>query len=300
MDFKGVYPAMVTPLTLDESVDTVGMRNVARYCIDGGVHGLLVLGSTGEFPAMTETMRQTAIETVLDEAQGKLPVIIGCGDTGTKKTIDQVRSAARTTAGCVLVALPYYYPMDQAAVIRHYQMVADASELPVVMYNFPQMTKITIAADTVAKLAAHPNIIGIKDSAGDFVSMQRYVEATAGAEFAVISGSPAIGLSAYQLGVKAGIFAGCSLAPKLCADVYNAFVTGDIERAITLQKKASLITLMGGFGPNAAVIKFGLHKLGVCGPTVAAPLSLAKNQEDKVLNWMGQLGLEIKTFALSS
>ena len=293
MRLKGVFPAMVTPLTPEENVDKAAMRRVVRYCLDGGVHGVLVLGTTGEFPAMTEAMRQDAIETALDEVRGRVPVLIGCGEPSTQRTIAQVKAAARTKANAVLVAIPYYFPLDQASVIRHYEMVAESSELPVVLYNFPQMTKITMTPDTVAKLAAHPNIIGIKDSAGDFISMQRYIELTADSEFAVMSGTPALGLSAYQLGARGGIFAGCSLAPKLCADVYNAFAKGDMESAIALQKKASLIPLMGGFGPNSAVIKFGLDKLGICGPTVSAPLGLSPGQEEKILAWMRRLGLEV-------
>jgi len=290
---KGVYPAMVTPLTPEEKVDKVAMRKVVRYCLEGGVHGLLVLGSTGEFPAMTDAMREDAIETTLDEVRGKVPVLIGCGEPGTQRTIRQVRAAAKTKADGVLVTIPYYFPLDQASIIRHYEMVAESSELPVVIYNFPQMTKITMAPDTVAKLAAHPNIIGVKDSAGDFVNMQRYLEVTVGADFAVMSGNPALGLSAYQLGAKGGIFAGCSLVPKLCADVYNAFIEGDLDSAVALQKTASLIPLMGGFGPNAAVIKWGLNRLGVCGTTVSAPLGLPAGQEEKMVAWMRRLGLEV-------
>jgi 4-hydroxy-tetrahydrodipicolinate synthase len=293
MELKGVYPAMVTPLNPDEKVDKAAMRKVVRYLLDGGVHGLVVLGSTGEFPAMTETMRQDAIETALDEVQGKVPVLIGCGEPGTKRTVEQVKAASKTKASGVLVALPYYFPLDQNAVIRHYQMVAEASTLPVCMYNFPQMTKVTIAAGTVAKLAAHPNIIGIKDSAGDFAGMQRYLDVIAGEKFTVMSGNPALGLSAYELGVKGGIYAGCSLFPKQCVAVYNAFIQGDMTTAVALQKKVSLIPLMGGFGPNAAVIKFGLNRLGVCGPTVAAPLSLLDDQEEKIIAWMQRVGLEV-------
>ena len=85
MELKGIYPAMVTPLTPDEQVDKAGMRNVVRYCLEAGVHGVVVMGSTGEFPAMTDAMRQDAIETVLDEVKGKVPVLIGCGDTGTEE-----------------------------------------------------------------------------------------------------------------------------------------------------------------------------------------------------------------------
>jgi 4-hydroxy-tetrahydrodipicolinate synthase len=284
---------MVTPLTADERVDRAAMARVVRYCLAGGVHGVLVLGTTGEFPAMTEAMRRDAIDAALEEVHGRVPVLIGCGEPGTRRTIEQVRAAARTGADGVLVAIPYYFPIDQASVIRHYEMVAEASELPVVLYNFPQMTKITMLPDTVAKLAAHPNIIGVKDSAGDFVSMQRSIDLTAGADFAVMSGNPALGLSAYELGAKGGIFAGCSLAPKLCASVYDAFVARDFEKAVALQKRASLIPLMGGFGPNSAVIKLGLEKLGICGATVTAPLGLAPGQEERIFAWMRSLGLDL-------
>ena len=247
MELKGIYPAMVTPLTPDEQVDKAGMRNVVRYCLGAGVHGVVVMGSTGEFPAMTDAMRQDAIETVLDEVKGKVPVLIGCGDTGTKKTLTQVRVACQTKADAVLVAVPYYFPLDQGAVYRHFQTIAEASTKPVVVYNFPQMTKIPIAPDTLGKLAAHPNIIGVKDSSNDFMNIQRFLESTP-AEFAVMSGSPMIGVAGYLLGAKGGIYAGGSLVPKLCVDVYEAWLRGDLKTAIALQKKASLIPLMAQFG----------------------------------------------------
>ncbi len=292
MELKGIYPAMVTPLTPDEQVDKAGMRNVVRYCLGAGVHGVVVMGSTGEFPAMTDSMRQDAVETVLDEVNGKVPVLIGCGDTGTKKTLAQVRVACQTKADGVLIALPYYFPLDQAAVYRHFQTIADASTKPVVVYNFPQMTKIPIAPDTLGKLAAHPNIIGVKDSSNDFFNLQRFLESTP-AEFVVMSGSPMIGMAGYQLGAKGGIYAGGSLVPKLCVDVYEAWKRGDLETAIALQKKASLIPLIAQFGGNAPVIKFGLHAMGICGPTVTAPMALNPGQEEKIFAWMRSLGLEV-------
>ncbi len=293
MQLKGVYPAMATPLTPEEKIDQAALKKLVHYLLDGGVHGIVALGSTGEFPAMNESMRQQVMETTLAEVNGKVPVLIGCGEPGTQRTVEQVKIAGQSKADGVLVAVPYYFNMDQPAVIRHYQTVADASSLPVVIYNFPQMTKVAFTADTVAKLAEHPNIIGIKDSSGDFFGMQRFIDVTAGADFAVMSGNPALGLSAYQLGAKGGIYAGCSLFPKQCAAVYNAFINGNMTAAVEMQKKTSLIPMMGGFGPNAAVVKFGLNKLGVCGPTVAAPFSLAAGQDEKILAWMRRIGLEI-------
>ena len=293
MQLKGVYPAMATPLTPEEKIDQVALKKLVHYLLGGGVHGIVALGSTGEFPAMNESMRQQVMETTLAEVNGKVPVLIGCGEPGTQRTVDQVKIAGQSKADGVLVAVPYYFNMDQPAVIRHYQTVADASSLPVVIYNFPQMTKVAFTADTVAKLAEHPNIIGIKDSSGDFFGMQRFIDVTAGADFAVMSGNPALGLSAYQLGAKGGIYAGCSLFPKQCSAVYNAFMNGDMTAAVEMQKKTSLIPMMGGFGPNAAVVKFGLNKLGICGPTVAAPFSLAAGQDEKILAWMRRIGLEV-------
>jgi len=290
---QGVYPALVTALTPEEKVDQAGMRKVTRYCLDGGMTGVVVMGSTGEFPAMTETMRQEAIEAVMEEVAGKAPVMIGCGEPGTQRTIAQVKLAAETKAASVLVAMPYYFPLDQNAIIRHYTMVADASELPVVMYNFPQMTKVAIAPDTVAKLAQHPNIIGIKDSSGDFIGLQRYLALTSEAKFSVMVGNPALGLAGYQMGATGGIFAGGSLVPKLCADVYKAYVDGELLLAIELQKKASLIPLMGTFGGAAGVIKVGLSKMGICGATSTAPLAVNPGQEEKIYAWMRTLGLNV-------
>lgn len=292
MQLKGVFPAMATPLTPEEKIDKAALRRLVRYLIDGGIHGIVALGSTGEFPALTESMRQEVFETVLEEVNGKVRVLIGCGEPGTQRTIEQVKIASKTNADGLLVAVPYYFNMDQNAVIRHYQMVADASTLPVVMYNFPQMTKTTFTVDTVAQLAKHPNIIGIKDSSGDFFGMQRFIDVTSGEDFAVMSGNPALGLSGYELGAKGGIYAGCSLFPKQCAAVYNAFVQGDRTAAIEMQKKVSLIPMMGSFGPNAAVVKFGLSKLGICGPTVAAPFCLPPGQDDKILAWMKRIGID--------
>jgi len=292
MQLKGVFPAMATPLTSDEKIDKPSLRKLVHYLIDGGIHGIVVLGSTGEFPAMSESMRQDTFETALEEVNGKIPVLIGCGEPGTSRTIDQIKIAAETKADGVLVAVPYYFNMDQSAVIRHYQLVAEASTLPVVLYNFPQMTKTAFSADTVAKLAQHPNIIGIKDSSGDFFGMQRFIDVTSNADFAVMSGNPALGLSAYELGARGGIYAGCSLFPKQCADVYTAFIRGDRNTAIELQKKASLIPMMGSFGPNSAVVKFGLSKLGICGPTVAEPFVLPSGQDEKILAWMKRIGID--------
>lgn len=294
-EVKGVWPAMATPLNADESVDIPAIGRLVDYLVGGGVHGMLVLGSTGEFPAMTECMRAQVIESAIAAVKGRIPITVGCGEPGTRRTIEQIKLAHnyKDSLSALVVAVPYYFPLDQNGIIRHYEAVADASQLPIIAYDFPQMTKNGMTVDTVARLAKHPNIIGLKASSGDFFMTQRFVDVTQGENFAVMAGNPAIGLAAYELGAKGGIYAGCSLFPKQCADVYNYFVAGEREKAVELQKKVSLIPMMGSFGPNSAVVKFGLNKLGICGTTVAAPATLPSGNEARIIDWMGRIGITV-------
>lgn len=295
MLLHGIFPAMVTPLTVDEEVDVAALRRVTRYCLDNGVHGIVVIGTTGEFPAMTDKMRAVAIETVLDEVRGRVPVVAGCGDSSTKKTMAQVAAAAQAGVDAVLVAVPYYYPLDQAAILRHFRAVAEKSVKPVVIYNFPQMTKNPVAPATLQTLAVeYKNVIGVKDSAGDFINLSKYLAVTATRpDFAVMVGNPALGLAAFVHGAKGGIFAGASLAPKLCVDLYEAYSRGDLPAAVALQRQVLQFSEMGGFGSPAAVIKAGLAKLGICGPTASTPLGLRDDPAvlAKIYAWMSRLGL---------
>lgn len=294
-EVKGVWPAMATPLTVDEHIDKPAIGKLVEYLLAGGVHGMLVLGSTGEFPAMNDGMRAEVLEEALVAVKGRIPVTLGCGEPGTQRTIEQIKlaHAYKQELAALVVAVPYYFPLDQNGIIRHYELVADASQLPIIAYDFPQMTKNGMTVDTVARLAKHHNIIGLKASSGDFFMTQRFVDVTQGENFAIMAGNPAIGLAAYELGAKGGIYAGCSLFPKQCADVYNYFVAGEKEKAIELQKKVSLIPMMGTFGPNSAVVKFGLNKLGICGTTVAAPAALSNGNETKIIDWMARVGIQV-------
>ena len=294
MELRGVWPALATPLSRDEEIDRAGLARVTEYCLEGGVYGVVVLGSTGEFPAMTESMRVTAIATVVEAVDRRVPVVAGCGESGTKRTVHQVKALDGSGVQAALVALPFYYPLDQPAVRRYYEAVADVSPLPVVLYNFPQMTKISIAPDTLGSLADHPNIVGVKDSSGDFVGLQNYLAATVGKEFSVMCGNPALGLAAYVHGANGGIFAGASLAPALCVQVFAAFVDGDLTTAAELQRKTTTIARMGQFGSNSAVIKVGLQRLGICEVYTTSPLGLADvpDVHQKIAAWMEGLGLE--------
>ena len=294
MELRGVWPALATPLSRDEEIDCAGLERVTEYCLQGGVYGVVVLGSTGEFPAMTESMRVTAIATVVEAVDHRVPVVAGCGESGTKRTVHQVKALDGSGVQAALVALPFYYPLDQPAVRRFYEAVADVSPLPVVLYNFPQMTKISIAPDTLGSLADHPNIIGVKDSSGDFVGLLNYLAATAGRDFSVMCGNPALGLAAYVHGAHGGIFAGASLAPALCVQVFEAFVDGDLTTAAELQRKATTIARMSQFGSNSAVIKVGLQRLGICEAYATSPLGLADvpDVHERIAAWMEGLGLE--------
>ncbi len=294
MELRGVWPALATPLSGDEEIDRGGLARVTEYCLEGGVTGVVVLGSTGEFPAMTESMRVAAIETVVEVVDRRVPVVAGCGESGTKRTVHQVRALDGSGVQAALVALPFYYPLDQPAVRRFYEAVADVSPLPVVLYNFPQMTKISIAPETLGSLADHPNVIGVKDSSGDFAGLQNYLAATAGKDFSVMCGNPALGLAAYVHGAQRGHLRGGELGTGALREGLRGVRDGDLTAAAELQRKATTITQMGRFGSNSAVIKFGLQRLGICEAYTTSPLGLADvpDVHERIAAWMEGLSLE--------
>src|SRR5438445_8210793 len=152
-ELSGVLPALVTPLHRDGSADEAGIRRLVEHVIAGGVHGLLPLGSTGEGAALDEPARRTVLKAVVEVAAGRVPVICGVAQPNLQSALAEVEAAARLGADAVLVAPPFYYPMDQASVLAFYRRVAETAPVPILVYNIPQFTKVVVEPATVAALA---------------------------------------------------------------------------------------------------------------------------------------------------
>src|SRR4051794_20213848 len=169
----GVMPALVSPLDREGNVDTHGTRSLIRHVVDGGVSGVVALGSTGESATLTERNRRALVETVADELAGRVPMIVGVAQVDLDSVIAELRAAAAAGAAAALVAPPYYAPPDQAALLAFYRRIAAESVLPILVYNIPIFTKVSVEPATVLTLAREGTVGGMKDSSGDFAYHSR-------------------------------------------------------------------------------------------------------------------------------
>src|SRR5512136_544676 len=189
MDFqpKGIIPAMVTPFTSDGKVNVGALRKLTNYLIDGGVHGLFPVGSQGEFYALTFDEKKKAIETVVEETRGRVPVYAGTGAITTREAIALTKMAEGAGVSAVSVLTPFFIRPNEEELFEHYSAIAKATRLPVLLYNNPQRTGVNISAEFVARASRVENVVGIKDSSGDLTLTSEYIRRT-GEKFSVLAG----------------------------------------------------------------------------------------------------------------
>jgi 4-hydroxy-2-oxoglutarate aldolase len=262
-----------TPFNDSGDVDESALRaNIAKWNTTG-IAGHVVQGSTGERVNLDEREYLHIIEVARAAVPGELVFIAGAGQQSTRTTIDEVKRAAAAGADAVLVLTPYFYrsAITQAALVDHYLAVADAATVPVILYSMPALTGIKIEPETVARLSGHPNIVGIKDSSPDIAGLKETVRLCS-ESFAVLTGNGTVLRDALDAGACGGILAvGCAV-PEICLEVFQAFKTGDHERAVALQARltplAAAVTTRFGIGG----LKAALDMKGYVGGAVRAPL----------------------------
>ncbi|MBX6342392.1 MAG: dihydrodipicolinate synthase family protein, partial [Thermomicrobiaceae bacterium] len=236
--YPGVYAAMPTPLTAERAVDRAGIRRVVDYLLGSGIDGLSILGSTGECAALSQRQRREALEAVLDAAAGRGTIFTGAAGTVVEDVLADLQAAGGTGVAGALVPPPFYFRLDTRGVVDFYQRLAEASPVPILLYHIPQMTKVPIPLEAVARLAEHPNVIGIKDSSGDFdtfTALARLARDLPG--FTVLTGSDSQLAAALLVGGHGIIGAGVNIVPDVAAALYRAWQAGDLARAVDLQQR---------------------------------------------------------------
>jgi 4-hydroxy-2-oxoglutarate aldolase len=273
LNLSGLLLPITTPFRANEEVDTPALKaNIDRWNATG-IAGYVILGSTGERVNLNEREFLQVIEVTRQAAPQTMSFIVGAGQQSTRGTIDEIKAAAKTGAEAVLVITPHYYrsAITQEALVAHYNAVADASPIPVILYSMPDLTGIKIEPETAARLSEHQNIIGMKDSSNDIAKFTEAVRQTR-EDFAMMIGNGTVFSEALQAGARAGILAVGCCAPQICLDIYLAVEGGDIERANALQEKltplARAVTKTYGIGG----LKAALDMVGYAGGAVRAPL----------------------------
>ena len=293
MELKGIFPALATPRHEDESLDTEALRALVRHVLNSGVHGIFAAGTTGEGYALSLSEREEVVGTVVDEVGKSAPVIAGAGGDSTRQAIEQCRVAASAAADAVCVVTPSFIHPSQEEECRHYRAIAEASPLPILIYHHPRVTHNPLDADTILRIAALDNVVGMKESSGD-LSLGLNVLAGAPDDFALFGGHDSLILSLLEFGAKGAIAATANIAPRLLADVYESFRAGDREAARRAQNKVAHLRNCFTLGMPAVVVKEALGLLGLpAGPCASpvAPLSdAARDELAELLREVGLLG----------
>ncbi|MEW2294874.1 4-hydroxy-tetrahydrodipicolinate synthase [Streptomyces sp. NPDC006743] len=269
--------AMVTPFTPSGALDLDGAGRLADHLVSEGCDGLVLNGTTGESPTTTDAEKADLVRAVREAVGDRATLVAGVGTADTRHTVDLALAAEKAGADAVLVVTPYYSRPPQDAVEAHFRTVADASGLPVVLYDIPGRTGTRIEATTLLRLAAHPRIVAVKDCSYDFLGVQKLLART---DLAFYAGCDEHNLALYAVGGAGYVSTVANVVPGRLRAVLDAFDAGDTARAARLQQQATeLVELTMSAGlPGAVTVKGLLNALGLPAGPVRAPLRPADRE----------------------
>jgi 4-hydroxy-tetrahydrodipicolinate synthase len=272
--FKGSLVALVTPFR-DGKVDEAAYRAFVEWQIEEGTHGLVPVGTTGESPTLSHAEHERVVELCIEVADGRVPVIAGAGSNSTEEAIGLARHAKKAGADGALVVTPYYNKPSQDGMYAHFRAIADAVDIPIIVYNIPPRSVVDMSVDTMARLARDcPNIVGVKDATND-LTRPLSTRAAIGENFAMLSGEDATVLSYMVNGGDGCISVTANVAPRLCALMHEAWQRGDTREAMKINERLFPLHQALFVEPNPVPAKFALSLLDRMTMDVRLPLTAA-------------------------
>ena len=268
--FSGAFTALVTPFKNGE-VDVEAVESLVEFQIEGGIDGLVPCGTTGESPTLSEEEDRLVIETVVRVTAGRVPVVAGTGSNNTASAIKYTKMAQEVGADGSLQVAPYYNKPTQEGLFRHYAAIAENTSLPLVLYNIPGRTNVTIAPETIAQLAEIPNIVGVKESTLS-MNMVSDIRRLCGEEFDILSGDDPMTLPLLALGGTGVVSVASNIAPGAVSDMVAAMNSGDLARGRELHYRLLPLIRALSVETNPIPIKAAASLLGLCSDELRLPL----------------------------
>lgn len=268
--FKGSIPALVTPFR-DGNVDFNAFDALVERQIAAGSGALVPCGTTGESATLSHEEHRAVVERCVQVTKGRVPIIAGCGSNSTKEAIELVKFAKTVGADAALTVCPYYNRPDQAGLKAHFEAIANAVELPLILYNVPSRTASDLAPETLGELAKHPNVLGIKDATGDLGRVPHHKDLCFDG-FVLLSGDDPTSIAFNAMGGQGVISVTANVAPEAMAKLQAATLSGDFETA--RQIEATLYNLHAALfkSPSPGPTKYALSTLGLCSDEIRLPL----------------------------
>lgn len=269
----GSLVALVTPMNLDGSVDWAALKQLVEWHVAEGTHGIVAVGTTGESATLDVNEHLEVVRVVIEVAAGRLKVIAGTGANATREAIELTRAAAALGADAVLLVTPYYNKPTQEGLYQHYKAIADAVQIPQILYNVPGRTGVDMLNSTVARLAGTPNIVGIKDATGDLPRGQELI-GLVGERMAVYSGDDATAIELILLGGKGNISVTANVAPGVMAKACNAALAGHANVARAFTAAVAELHQILFIESNPIPVKWALAEMGRMGLGIRLPLTV--------------------------
>lgn len=287
MNFEGTYVAMVTPFTKDEEIDEEGFRSNINFLIDNGVNGLLAAGTTGESATLSHDEHKKVIEILIDEVDGRVETLAGAGSNSTKEAIDLVKFSEDAGADAALVITPYYNKPQQHGLIDHYQVISDASDIPIIAYNVPSRTGVNLDVDTIVELAKIDNVDAIKEASGSIdkiseiykaLSLERLEE-----DFNILSGEDGLTLPIMALGGTGVISASANVDPRRMVLMVDSMLNEDYQRAQELHYEMINLIKALFVESNPVPAKTAMRIMGLPSGPLRQPLAEMKEDNVEIL-----------------
>ena len=296
---RGIIPPLATPLASIDALDLPGLERLIEHVLGGGVHGLFILGTTGEGPALSYRLRREMIERVCAQVGARVPVLVGITDSAYIESLQIAEVSAKAGASAVVAATPFYFRFGQSDILRLIEGLAKDSPLPLFLYNQPELTKISFEPQTVARAAEIPNVVGVKDSGGqiNYIKQVFSLVNKSHPEFSILVGPERLLAEALLCGAHGGVPGGANIFPDFSVRLYRAFVDGKHQEMQELQVKmieiGAPIWNIGEEAPAFLVrLKGALAALGICSGLPTWPYrQVTANEERKISEHFKKYGI---------
>lgn len=284
IDFGKISTAMVTPFDKNGNIDFAKTSQLVNFLIQNGSDSLVVAGTTGESPTLTSEEKIALFKHVVSEVNGRVPVIAGTGSNNTKASIDLTKKAEAAGVDAVMLVAPYYNKPNQEGLYLHFKTIAEATELPVMIYNVPGRTVVSISPDTIARLAELPNVVAVKEASGDLDAMSEIISKTP-EDFALYSGDDGLTLPVLSIGGAGVVSVASHVIGNEMQEMIVAFNTGENGRAGAIHRQLLPVMKQLFKAPNPAPVKTALQLKGLdVGPVRLPLISLTETERNELTN----------------
>ncbi len=295
---RGIIVPMVTPLLDRDNLDIAGLERLIEHIVAGGIHGLFILGTTGEAPSLSYRLRYELIQRVCDQIGGRIPVLVGITDTSFVESVNISRKAKDAGAQAIVLAPPYYFPAGQSELLEYLDHVTRELPLPLFLYNMPSYTKLVFEPETIRAASEYPGVVGIKDSSGNMVYFRQLQSLLKNnPDFSLLMGREELLAEAILLGGHGSVCGGANLIPELYVELYNAACSKDLQKVEVLHQKvmelSAAIYKVGRYESSLLKgLKCALSCVGICSDFLAEPFHRFRRAEHELIEqYVKELGI---------